>query len=101
MAIADNAVEREWRPIYMRDTLINEMHQTGYDLEEEYFHRVNAELIERWRRHAGYRAPSLATDAERYMHVEHYDTPGLKAVVQRVLHELVKPLPSGIGQFPV
>ncbi len=88
----------------MRDTLINEMRQTGYDPEEEYFYRMNAELIERLRRHASCRAPHAGDVPHRYLpmqDVEHYDTPGLKTLVQRVLHSLVKPLPTGIGQFPV
>jgi hypothetical protein len=81
----------------MRKTLPDELHLTGYDREEEYFHRINQDLIERI--HAelakmvgGRTAPCAVPEV--------HDRPWV-ATLKRVLSSATKPLPSGIGQFPI
>ncbi len=72
----------------------DEFHKAGYDLEEEYFHRVNAELIARLRaeRVAGHLRPMSFLRA--------LPSPP-PARLEKVLNVIFKPLPTGIYSFPV
>jgi Zn-finger nucleic acid-binding protein len=123
-------------------TLIDELHVTGYDREEEYFFRKNLQLIEQNRRRLDaqrllrerseggkafwMRCPNCGHDLKAteapfglkgdvcascggvfLMHdelqhlTEAYEPATFKAAIKRILDDLTKPLPSGIGQFPV
>lgn len=75
-------------------TFREECHSAGYDLEEQYFHRVNKELIERLR----------AQREMRHLRPVSY----LRALpapqsgsFDKWFAVLFKPLPTGIYSFPV
>jgi hypothetical protein len=76
-------------------TLPGELHLAGYDREEEYFYRENRRLI------AELRAASARGEkpvAPTEVPIDHH--PWVTAL-RHVLERATKPLPSGIGQFPV
>ncbi len=71
-----------------------EFHHAGYDLEEEYFARINAELIAQLReQRAAGRIPPLA-----YLRALSSPPP---AKLEKWLNLIFKPLPTGIYSFPV
>lgn len=74
--------------------LREEMHRAGYDQEEEYFHRVNAELIAR------IRAERAAGRIQPVADLRALPSPPPTKMV-RLLNLIFKPLPTGIYSFPV
>lgn len=72
----------------------DEFHHAGYDLEEEYFHRINADLIAHLReeRSLGYLRPLAYLRA--------LPSPP-SAKLEKWLGLIFKPLPTGIYSFPV
>lgn len=57
---------------FKRDSTLHEsFHHAGYDQEEDYFYRVNRELIEENRRHLDQIRAELAQSAERTAHWMH------------------------------
>lgn len=76
------------------ETYRDEFHHAGYDQEEEYFHRVNAELIARLRedRAAGRILPVA------YLRALPSPPP---AKLEKWIGVIFKPLPTGIYSFPV
>jgi hypothetical protein len=86
----------------MKDTLLNDLHQTGYDQEEEYFYRLNHELIELiHQRHAAEEARRAEEASQEGGDAAESESAAFASAVKRLLHKAVEPLPSGIGQFPV
>ncbi len=71
-----------------------ELHHAGYDLEEEYFARINADLIARLRedRGTGRMQPVACRRASP-------SPPPTK--VGKWLNLIFRPLPTGIYSFPV
>jgi hypothetical protein len=82
----------------MRRSLTEAFYNTGYDLEGLYFHELNQKAIEALhQRKVKNKAPKLALvaapPASRERHYESW--------LGRMLDMLMKPRPTGVGQFPV